>query len=110
MINFERAEKAAEFIRDHAEQYGKLIGLCKSLEHQRKVVFGQAYLEAKGGTIAEKEAKAHISPEFKSIVEDIENSWADKETLATQIKAAELTIELYRSGNAAAKRIEASHR
>jgi len=110
MIDFERAEKAAEFIRDHAEDYGHHIGLCKSLEHQRKVVFGQAFLEAEGKNVAEREAKAHISAEFKHIVEDIENAWAAKETLATQIKAAELTIELYRSGNAAVKRIENSHR
>ncbi len=110
MILFERAEKAAEFIRDHAEQYGHLIGLCKSLEHQRKVVFGQAFLEAVGKNVAEREAKAHISSEFKHIVEDIENAWAEKETIATQIKAAELTIELYRSGNAAIKREEAAHR
>ena len=53
MITFDRAEKAAEFIRDHAEEYGHHIGLCKSLEHQRKVVFGQAFLEAQGKNIAE---------------------------------------------------------
>src|SRR6056300_863010 len=98
MITFERAEKAAEFIRDHAEEYGKLIGLCKSLEHQRKVVFGQAFLEVEGKNVAEREAKAYTSPEFKSVVEDIEDAWAHKETIAAQIKAAELTIELYRSG------------
>ena len=110
MIDFDRAEKAAEFIRDRAEKYGKLIGLCKALEHERKVVFGRAFLEADGKNVAEREAKAYISEEFRLVVEEIENAWADKETLSAQIKAAELTIELYRSGNAAIKRIEASHR
>jgi len=110
MIDFDRAEHAAEFIRDNAKQYGHLIGICKSLEHQRKVVFGHAFLDAEGKNVAEREAKAHISAGFKNIVEDIENAWAEKSTLETQIKAAELTIELYRSGNAAIKREEASHR
>jgi hypothetical protein len=110
MINFDRAEKAAEFIRDNAERYGQLIGLCKSLEHTRKIVFGKAFLNAVGNNVAEREAKAHASPEFKAVVEDIQNAWAEKETIATKIKAAELTIELYRSGNAAIKRIESSHR
>ena len=110
MINFDRAEAAAEFIRDNASKYGHLIGVCKSLEHHRKIVFGQAFLDADGKNVAEREAKAHVSEEFKAVVEDIENAWAEKETIATQIKAAELTIELYRSGNAAIKREEASHR
>ena len=110
MINFDRAEKAAEFIRDNAERYGQLIGLCKSLEHQRKIIFGRSFLERDGKNVAEREAKAYASVEFTCVVNDIQNAWAEKETIATKIKAAELTIELYRSGNAAIKRIESSHR
>lgn len=108
MIDFERAEKAAEYIRDNAEQYGHLVGHCKGLEQQRKVVYGLAFRDA-SGTVAERDAVAHSSPEFKVICEDIENAWADKTTIETKIKAAELTIELYRSVNAAHRRIERSH-
>ena len=108
MIDFDRAEKAAEFIRDHAEQYGHLVGHCKGLEHQRKAVKGIAFLDA-SGTMAEKEATAYASPEFKSICEDIENAWADKTTLEIRLKAAEFTIDLYRSWNASNRRIDRSH-
>ena len=114
MIDFERAEKAAEFIRDNAKDYGDLVGHCKSLEHQRKVVLGAAFLDAKGNdpkrSVGECDARAQTSPEFKSIVEDIENAWAEKTTIETKIKAAELTIELWRSINSYDKRMDRSHR
>lgn len=103
MISEERAEKAVEFIRDHADELGKLIGQCKALEQKRKVVHGQAFLYAQG-TVAEREAKAASSDAFKAVVEEIENAWADKETLATKLKAAEMTVDVWRSQFAASKR------
>lgn len=109
MITEERAERAAEFIRDNAERYGELTGKCKSLEQKRKVVFGAAFLES-SGTVAEREAKAHTSKSFQGVTEEIENSWADKTTLETQLKAAELTIELWRSMNASNRRTDRAHR
>ena len=98
MISSERVEKAVEFIRDHAEEIGQLTGLCKSLEQQRKVIRGQEFLLA-SGTVAEREAKAESSDAYKAVVEDIQNAWAEKTTLETQIRAAELTIEVWRSQN-----------
>ena len=96
MISEERAERAVEFIRDHADQLGELIGRCKALEQKRKVVHGQAFLYAQG-TVAEREAKANSSDAFKGIVEEIENAWAEKSTVETKLRAAELTIDVWRS-------------
>lgn len=96
MIPESRVEKAVEFIRDHADRLGELIGRCKALEHERKVVRGNEFLKAKG-TVAEREAVAESSEAFIQIVNDIENAWADKATLETKIKAAELTIDVWRS-------------
>ena len=98
MISESRVEKAVEFYRDHAERYGQLVGLCKALEQKRKVVHGQAFLGAQG-TVAEREARAYSSVEYRSIVEDIENSWADKTELESKLKAAEMTIDVWRSQN-----------
>ena len=98
MIHENRVEKAVEFIRDNAERLGELVGHVKGLEQQRKVVHGQAFLEAEG-TVAEREAKAFSSAEFKITAEEIENAWAEKTTLETQLRAAELTIEVWRSQN-----------
>lgn len=98
MISEDRVEKAVEFIRDHADVLGGLVGRCKGLEQERKVVRGKQFLEAKG-TVAEREARAESSKEYELIVEEIENSWADKTELETKIRAAELTIEVWRSQN-----------
>lgn len=103
MISETRAEKAVEFIRDNADRLGELIGRCKALEQKRKVVHGQAFLYAQG-TVAEREAQAASSEAFKAVVEEIENAWAEKETIATKLKAAELTIDVWRSQYAASKR------
>lgn len=96
MISEIRVEKAVEFIRDHADRLGELVGRCKALEQQRKVAHGQAFLYAQG-TVAERTAKAESSEVFKTVVEEIENAWAEKSTLETQLKAAELTIDVWRS-------------
>ena len=96
MISESRVEKAVEFIRDHAERLGELVGHCKALEQQRKVAHGQAFLYAQG-TVAEREACAYSSDVVKDVIEKIENAWSDKTTLETQIKAAELTIDVWRS-------------
>lgn len=98
MISEERAEKAVEFIRDHAKKYGYLVGLCKYLEHLRRVKRGEAFIEA-DGTVAEREARAESSEIYKSVIEDYRNAWADKTTLETELSAAEHTIEVWRSQN-----------
>ena len=99
MISEERVEGAVEFIRDHAEDYGKLVGLCKSLEYRRKQARAMAFLEAEAKTVAEKEAIADSSQAVSLLTEEIENAFAERETLATHIRAAELTIDVWRSQN-----------
>ena len=96
MISEERVEKAVEFIRDHADNLGELVGICKALEQKRKIVHGHEFLNAEG-TVAEREARAYTSDSLRELVGQIQNAWADKATLETQIRAAELTIDVWRS-------------
>ena len=103
MIPEHRAEKAVEFIRDHADALGEAIGRCKMLEQKRKAVHGQEFLCAQG-TVAEREARAYSSDAFEAVVEEIENAWSEKETLAIKLKAAEITVDVWRSQFAASKR------
>ena len=103
MISEDRVEKAVEFIRDHAHELGLLIGQCKGLEQKRKAVHGQAFLGATG-TVAEREARAYSSPLFQACAEEIQNAWADKETLSLKIEAAKITVDVWRSQNSAANR------
>ena len=101
MISEERVEKAVEFYRDNADRYGQLVGLCKALEQKRKVVHGQEFIrvgEIKV-TVAEREALAYSSKGYREVVEEIQNAWADKTVLETQMTAAEHTIDVWRSQN-----------
>ena len=98
MISEIRVEKALEYIRDHGEELGELVGRCKALEQKRKTVHGENFLYAQG-TVAEREAKAYSSDAYKAVTEEIENAWADKTTLETRLKAAELLIDVWRSQN-----------
>ena len=98
-VPFENADRAVHFIKTRAEEYGILVGRCKGLEHLRKVTRSEQELASTKPTVAERQAEAESSNEYKKIIEDYENAWAEKTTLKTQIKAAEMTFDLYRSSN-----------
>ena len=98
VISEDRVENAVEYIRDHGEHLGLLVGQCKALEQKRKTVHGENFLYAQG-TVAEREAKAYSSEAYKAVTEEIENAWAEKTTLETRLKAAELLIDIWRSQN-----------
>jgi len=99
-VTFDQAEKAVDFVRDEAKRYGALVGAVKGLEHQRKIVRALAFLDVKDAkNVAEREARAEVSPEYKAIIEEIENTWAEMEELKTLLKAREMRFDLYRSSN-----------
>jgi len=93
-------ERALDYIRDSAERYGELVGQCKYLEHKRKVVRSQAFLDATGSSVAQREALAETTPAYREVVKQIQSAETEKATIATLIKGAELKIEVWRSQNA----------
>lgn len=103
MISEDRAEAAVVFIRDNADQAGSLYGRCKALDEKRKVIKGQAFLGCEG-TVAERESASYVSAEYRQVVEEIENAWADYKAMELKLKAAELTIDVWRSQYSASKR------
>ena len=103
MISEERAEAAVMFIRDNADTVGELYGRCKALDEEKRIVRGQAFLDAEG-TVAEREARSYVSAEYRSVVDEIGNAWADYEAMKLKVKAAEYTIDIWRSQYAASKR------
>ena len=96
---FDEADRAVAFTRDNSEEYGRLVGACKGLEHKRKVIRAQEMLKSEAKTVTLKEAEAESSDEYIKVIEEIENTWAEKTTLETLMKAAEMTFDLYRSSN-----------
>ena len=99
MIPEDRAEKALLYIRDNTERGGQLLGAKIESENRIKVSKAIEYLAATG-TVDERKSKAEISPEVKRAVKDYVDSCHAYETFRLEIKAADLTIDIWRSQNA----------
>lgn len=97
MISEDRVEAALCFIRDKAEGYGQMVGRCRGLEHRRKVIRSQAFLAAEARSIAEREAIAETSAEYRAILDEIENAETERATLQTLMRGAEMLIEVWRT-------------
>lgn len=98
-VPFSQADKAVDFFKNNAKEYGELVAKCKYLEHKRNVIRKQKELESNKKTVSERQAEAETGEEYLEVIEEIQNTWADKTTLETQMKAAEMTFDLYRSSN-----------
>lgn len=99
MILEERVEAAVEYLRDSAKQYGEICGLVELRAHNIKIYRSLAFLEA-SGTVGEREAQGWTNSRVREAVEEHSNAVAEKMEIMTKRKAAELTIEVWRSQNA----------
>ena len=102
MITEDKVESALEYLRDSAKQYGEICGLVELKAHNIKIYRSMAFLEATG-TVAEREAIAWVNPQVKAAVTEHAEAVAEKNTIYTTRKAAELTCEIWRSQNASSR-------
>jgi len=101
MISEARVEKAVEFLRDTSEVYGRQRGFVAYCENNLRRVKSMQMLEHAGKSIGAQEAAAYASIEYHEALEALQNAVADCETTKAKREAAELTIEVWRSQNAA---------
>ena len=99
MIKESRVESALEYLRDTAKQYGEICGLVELQAHNIKIHRSVAFLEA-SGTVAEREATAWRHFNVRDAVDAHANAVAEKLEIMTRRKAAELTIEVWRTQSA----------
>ena len=99
MITDAYAEKALEYLNSTARQYGEVCGLVELQAHNIKIYRSMAFLEATG-TVAEREANAWVGQQVKDAVETHSNAVTEKMEIITKRKAAELTIEVWRTQSA----------
>ena len=98
MITEEQVENALFYIRDHAEEAGRLAGSVKEAEMRRKTHMAMAYLDA-DGTVAERDAIARTSRPAMEAYADYCECVAEYETIKLKIKASETCIEVWRTEN-----------
>lgn len=103
MISEQKVEAAVKFYRDIAEDIGDLYGQVWYLDHKRKIIRAELFNEA-DGTVAQREAYAESHPDYINVVEEARDAVTALNTEKTKLKAAELTIEVWRSQFAASKR------
>ena len=103
MISEDRTEKAVEFLRDTAREYGQSRGHVAFCEGNLRRVKALEMVNRTGG-VAEREAQAYASDAYLEALEGLQNAVAECETLRAKRDAAEMTIEVWRSQWSAAKK------
>lgn len=92
--------RAAEFIIKSAKAYAAAKANRMYLEERRKSAKALLMNESTGKTVSDREQYAYSHPSYLELLQDFKNAILDEETLRVQIRAAELTIEIWRSEQA----------
>lgn len=93
-------EAALKYIATSAEDFARAKARVKYIEQFRKTLKARAYLEARGETVSEREAKAYTEPEYVACLESYKDAVYDHEILVAKRLRAELVIEVWRTLNA----------
>ena len=104
MISEERLEKAITYLAHTDEEAAKAKALCKKLEKMERIIRGEAFLKSIG-TVAEREAKAVTSQDFKEHVAYAENCWVDSELLDNKRHTEEVIIDIWRTMSANLRKV-----
>ena len=104
MISEERLEKAMIYLAHTDEEAAKAKALCKKLEKIERIIRGEAFLRA-NGTVAEREAKAVTSEQYKEHVAYAENCWVDAELLDNKRHTEEVIVDIWRTMSANLRRV-----
>jgi hypothetical protein len=99
----EQAEKAVDYLRDTAKQYGQMCGRMAYASSNLRRVKALQMMQAPPGSVADRESFAYGSDAYKAAMEDERDATAERETLRAMRDAAEFTFELWRSQNSARK-------
>src|ERR1039458_1567396 len=98
MISEERVEKAVEFLRDTAEQYGQTRGHLAYCDANMRRVKPLEIMESrgiedgqKGRSVAIMEVEAYASDAYLTAMTELQNATAEAETLRARRDAAEMT-------------------
>lgn len=99
MITDEQAEKAADYIRDHASQFAQAKANRVQLEHFRQSQLAILFNSFDGG-VAERENRARAHPDYIAVLNGIKAATEAEETLRWMMEAARLKVELWRTQSA----------
>lgn len=100
----EQAEAAADYIRDHANEYAQAKADRIQLEHFVKSKKAMLMQSAQGESSAAKEMNALAHPEYIKCLEGLRAAVAIEEKVKWLMTAAELKIDIWRTEEASKRR------
>ena len=102
MISEERVEKSLVYLAESDEPYAHAHATAKAIEKEEKIVKAQAFINAKRlyDTVAEANAVADSSQEYKDGKERWENSLADVKLLENKRETEKVIWETWRTEQA----------
>ena len=99
MISESRLQQSLTYLAETDEPAAKAKGLMEGLKNQEKSILAAAFLET-DGTVAEREARSRVSPDFTKWRETYENAVLMYETVKNKRNTEATVIEVWRSLNA----------
>lgn len=103
MIDEVKVEAAVWFLRSSADSYGPARGHLAFADANLRRVKALVMVAFTEGTVADREARAYASEQYKEAIEELQNATAEYETIRAKREAAVMMIELWRSQSSARK-------
>lgn len=90
------AGRALRYLEESEEAYARAMAGREAAEAATKVARDSAFLSAEG-TVAERQALAGTSPDYRQALEKLEAAYFELELLKAKRLRATLTLDLYRT-------------
>lgn len=103
MIKEDQVEAALEYLANSVDQHSIAKSRVDALEYLLKIEKAMGFLAAYG-TVAEREAQSMVSDKYRKMVQELEESSAVYFTIDAKRKNAVLTIDVWRTEAANARR------
>ena len=100
MINDEKVEAAAEFIKNNASKYAEAKGERIYLDQYRKTKKALLMAECDEKAQQAKETWAYAHMDYEELLEGLKQAVVTEETLRWQMVAAQTKIEIWRTQQA----------
>jgi hypothetical protein len=102
--NVEAAEAAHNALSDTDEEYGRASAYVKMAPHYIKLIKSKQLLKVDSGTVAEKEALAFSSIEYKDYLDNLDTTMVKFEILEAKRESWQREVEIWRTISANQRR------
>jgi spore coat polysaccharide biosynthesis protein SpsF (cytidylyltransferase family) len=102
LVTEEKVEEIINYLAESDDEYGRMAARVKGLEKDEKIITAQGLLEHRRyeKTMAESEAKARSSQQYREWREKYENAVADFEIMRSRRNTYQIIWETWRTEQA----------